>query len=127
MKIFIVLCLLCNTAFALDRSVGSKQIGIVELNVTVSSAGVDGGFDKFLVDTSKTATGTYALAHSKVPFAQSSITHITPVEAACAVKTVTESATQTIVVMAAADSSTAKDCGFNAKIVGTTYGTNVGL
>ena len=127
MKIFIALCLLCNTAFALDRSVGSKQIGIVELNIAVSSAGVDSGFDKFLVNSSKTATGTYSLAHPSVPFAQSSITHITPVEAACSVKTITESATQTVVVMAAADSTTAKDCGFNAKIIGTTYGTSVGL
>lgn len=127
MKFLMIACFLVNSAFALDRAVGSKQIGIVELNVAVSSAGVDSGFDKFLVTASKTATGTYSLAHTSVPFAQSSITHITPVEAACAVKTITETATATFVVMAAADSSTAKDCGFNAKIIGSTSSTNYGL
>ncbi len=127
MKLFIALCLLVNSAFALDRSVGTKQMGIVELNVSVSSAGVVSGFDKFIVVDSKTATGTYELSHTSVPFAQSSISFVVPVEAACSVKTITESATKTTVVMAAADSSTAKDCGFNAKIVGSKFDYNVGL
>jgi hypothetical protein len=127
MKLILIACLFVSSAFALDRSVGSKQIGIVELNVSVTSAGVDSGFDKFLVDTTKTATGTYTLAHTKVPFAQKSISFVVPVEAACSVKTITETATATAIVMAAADSSTAKDCGFNAKIIGSTSSTQYGL
>lgn len=127
MKFLLILCLFMSSAYALDRSVGSKQLGIVELNVSVSSAGVDSGFDKFLVESTKTATGTYELAHANVPFAQATISHVTPVEALCSVKTITETASKVTIVMAAADHTTAKDCGFNAKIIGSTDTTNYGL
>ncbi len=106
-------------AMALERPVMNKQLKIVELNASISSAGVDSGFDKFNIAASKTATGTYAIAHSDVPFVMDSISHVTPIEAACQVKTITEGKLSTTVVMAAADGSTEKDCAFNIKLIGS--------
>lgn len=114
-------------AIALERPIMGKQLKVLELNVSVTNAGVDSGFDKFLVDSSKSATGTYALAHSKVPFALNSITFVTPIEASCTVKTVTEGKTYTTIVMAAADGTTEKDCAFNAKIMGSLSDVYYGL
>lgn len=119
---FICLCVM-SVAIGMERPVMSKQMKIVELNASISSAGVDSGFDKFNIASTKTGTGTYSVAHTEVPFSVNSISHVTPVEAACQVKTITEGKTATTVVMAAADGTTAKDCGFNIKIIGSLIDT----
>jgi hypothetical protein len=116
---FVFVMLFAFGAMALTTQVNTKQRQMRVQVFAVDGTGTPAlsGPDSMHGVLSKSATGTFTITH--VPqFVQVPISFAQPVAAACKVKTLSESATATSIVMADL-SDTAKDCDFNLFVIGS--------